>query len=154
MNKLIFIRYLALLSFLGITGCSSVHPTTHQVSSAEFNQMVNDTDPRARLIIGSEDLLGKIVLSRPRFKPVGTLTQAQVYVQNLTEERYTLEYKIDWEDSQGFAIRGINAWRRFTLTPHQQEALVATGKKPEATNIVVTVRLPDDPFIELQKQLD
>lgn len=144
----------ALMIAAVITACSSVHPTTHPVTQAEFEQLVNTTHPRAKLIVGSEDLLGKIVLSQPRFKTVGTLTQAQVYVQNLTEDRYTLEYKFDWEDSQGFTIKGINAWRRFTLTPHQQEALVATGKNPNATNIVVTVRLPDDTFINLNNQLE
>ena len=130
------------------SSCSSIHPTTHNVSPAAMNRLVNQTNPRATLIIGSEDMLGKIVISDPRFKSLGTLTQAQVYVQNLTEDRYTLEYKFDWEDSSGFAIQGINAWRRFTLTAQQRNTLSATGKNPNATNIVVTVRLPDDAFIE------
>ena len=132
-------------------GCTS---TTHQVSEASLSRLVNSNNPRATLILGSEDLLGKIAISDPKFKKVGTLTQAQVYVQNLTEDRYTLEYKFDWEDSQGFTIQGINAWRRFTLTSQQRKTLTATGKNPTASNIIVTVRLPDDAFIEHYKQLE
>ncbi len=137
-----------------INSCSLRHPTTHQVTKASLRQLVNRTYPRATLILGSKYLLGKIAISEPRFRQVGTLTQAQVYVQNLTEDRYTLEYKFDWEDSQGFTIPGINAWRRFTLTPQQRKTLIAIGKNPQATNIVVTVRLPDDTFIENYKQME
>ena len=151
----IFIKLLIpfIVAVLSIS-CSSINPTTHQVSEASLKRLVNRSYPRATLVIGSEDLLGKIAISDPRFRSVGSLTQAQVYVQNLTEDRYTLEYKFDWEDSNGFAIQGINAWRRFTLTPHQRNTLSATGKNPNATNIVVIVRLPDDAFIELYKQLE
>ena len=134
--------------------CTSINPTSHQVSETSLSHLVNRNHPRATLVIGSEDLLGNIAISDPRFKSVGSLTQAQVYVQNLSEDRYTLEYKIDWEDSNGFSIQGINAWRRFTLTPHQRNTLSATGKNANATNIVVIVRLPDDAFIELYKQLE
>jgi uncharacterized protein YcfL len=145
---------IALVIVFSSAGCSSIHPTTHPASEASKRQLVNDSNPRATLILGSEDLLGKVAISDPRFKKVGQLTQAQVYMQNLTENRYTLEYKFDWEDSQGFAIQGINAWRRFTLTPQQRKTLLATGKNPSASNIVVTVRLPDDAFIENYKQME
>jgi uncharacterized protein YcfL len=151
-------KYVAIIStafvIISSIGCSSIHPTTHPVSQASQRQLVNNSNPRATLILGSEDLLGKVAISDPRFKKLGQLTQAQVYVQNLTENRYTLEYKFDWEDSQGFAIQGNNAWRRFTLTPQQRKTLQATGKNPSAANIVVTVRLPDDTFIENYKQME
>ena len=150
-------KYIAIISiFLAVitslTSCSSKKPATHPVSEASIKQLVNNTHPRATLILGSEDLLGKVAISDPKFKKIGTLTQAQVYVQNLSENRYTLEYKFDWEDNQGFAIQGINAWRRFSLVPQQRKTLQATGKNPNASNIVVTVRLPDDAFIEDYKQ--
>ena len=73
-------------------------------------------------------------------------------VYNLTETRYTLEYKFDWEDSQGFKVGSINSWHRFTLTAGEERTFTSTGKVPDATNIVFTVRFPDDVFIETEKQ--
>lgn len=113
---------------------------------------VDDSHPRAKLVVGSEVLLGKIGVGKPQFRVLGKLSQAQVMVQNLTETRYTLEYKFDWENGQGFNVDSINAWHRFTLTPRETKTFNSTGKSPDATNIVFTVRLPDDVFIEDYKQ--
>ncbi len=113
---------------------------------------LDTSHPRAKLILGSEDLVGEIRISSPRFRPVGQLTQAQVTVQNLTDSRYTLEYRFGWEDSEGFKVGNPGSWHRFTLAPRQVETFNSTGKVPEATNIVFTVRLPDDVFIHMKKE--
>jgi uncharacterized protein YcfL len=70
-----------------------------------------------------------------------------VTVQNVSEKRFSLEYKFDWEDPQGFAVNSAAMWQRFTLSPRQVRKFTSTGKVPEATNITFTVRLPDDAFI-------
>lgn len=115
---------------------------------------VDDSHPRARLITGSRDLLGYIALTNPRFRQVGQLAQVNVNVENLSENRYTLEYRFEWMDDQGFAVDGKNVWHRFTLSPQGQTTVASMGKTPDAKNIVFTVRFPDDVFIEDHKQLE
>ena len=115
---------------------------------------IDTQDPRAKLVLGSEDLLGKVALGDTRLRPVGVLTQAQVTVQNLTDNRYTLEYRFDWRDSQGFDVGSLNTWHRFTLTPRQTQTFNSVGKTPQATNIVFNVRVVDDAFIENYRQME
>jgi len=108
---------------------------------------LDDTHPRARLVLGSEKLIGNIRMANIRFRKVGLFTQAQVGIQNLSDVRYNLEYKVEWEDENGFMLDQSGAWQRFTLAPTQIDTVTATGKLQEAYKVVFTVRLPDDPFI-------
>lgn len=109
---------------------------------------VDISHPRAKLITGSNKLLGKVLILNPRFRKVGKLYQAEVTVQNVTKNTYNLEYKFDWADEQGFTVDSRNVWHRFTLTPHQVQNFTSTGKTPEAKNIIFTIRLPHDAFIK------
>ena len=115
---------------------------------------IDTQDPRAKLVLGSEALLGKVAMGDTRLRQIGTLTQAQVTVQNLTDNRYTLEYRFDWRDSQGFDVGSLNTWHRFTLTPRQTQTFNSMGKTPAATNIVFNVRVVDDAFIENYRQME
>ncbi|MCU7939533.1 MAG: YcfL family protein [gamma proteobacterium symbiont of Bathyaustriella thionipta] len=108
---------------------------------------LDDTHPRARLVLGSEKLAGNIRMANIKFRKVGLFTQAQVGIQNLSDVRYNLEYKVEWEDASGFMLDQSGAWQRFTLAPTQIDTVTTTGKVPEAYKVVFTVRLPDDPFI-------
>jgi uncharacterized protein YcfL len=114
---------------------------------------VDTSHPRAKLVLASEAMLGQVVILDPKFRDVGRLTQTQVTVQNLTENRFTVEYKFDWEDADGFKIEGPSVWRTLTLTPHLVTNLGSTGKTPQAKKIIVTVRFPDHVFIEQDKQI-
>ncbi len=38
-------------------------------------------------------------------------------------------------------------WHRFTLSPSQIDTITAMGKVQEAYQLVINLRLPDDPFI-------
>ena len=111
------------------------------------NSSIDQSYPGATLVLASKDLVNDVTLSNPTFQSVGQLTRAQVTVQNLTGNRYTLEYKFDWEDAQGFSVNSLGSWQRFTLSPRQARKFTSTGKVPEAMNITFTVRLPDDAFI-------
>jgi len=134
---------------LFITSCQSNDANVRPPATVST---IDNTHPRAKLVVGSESLLDHIGIGEPRFRSLGQLTQAQVMVQNLTDARYTLEYKFDWENAQGFNVGGINTWHRFTLTPRETKTFTSMGKVPDAANIVFTVRLPDDIFIESDKQ--
>jgi len=135
---------------LWVTGCTSVGPAVGLRTVPQ--PMIDTSHPRAKLITGSEKLLNNVAVIDPRFRKLGQLNQAEVTVQNLTDNRYTLEYKFDWEDSQGFSIDSPHVWHRFTLSPRQTQRFQSTGKNTEAANIIFTVRFPDDAFIEYYNQ--
>lgn len=130
---------------LALAGCNQTMPLTG--SGLVPTTSVDQSHPRATLVLASAPLVSDIVLTNPQFQPVGQLTRAQVTVQNVSEKRFSLEYKFDWEDPQGFAVNSAAMWQRFTLSPRQVRKFTSTGKVPEATNITFTVRLPDDAFI-------
>ncbi len=113
---------------------------------------LDDSHPRARLVLGSEKLVGNIRMANIRFRKVGLFTQAQVGIQNLSDVRYNLEYKVEWEDESGFMLDQSGAWQRFTLAPTQIDTVTTTGKVQNAYKVVFTVRLPDDPFIINREQ--
>lgn len=134
---------------LGIVALGCVPAAGPPATVQAVSQPLVDTSyPRAKLIIGSEDLAGKIAIVDPRLRKAGLLSQAEVTVENLTDDRYTLEYKYDWEDEQGFTVDSRSVWHRFTLTSHQTQRFQSTGKNPQATTITFTVRYPDDAYIE------
>ena len=109
---------------------------------------VDTSHPRAKLVLASNGLAGRIDLSEPRFRKLGAFTQAQVIVQNLSPDRYVLEYKFDWHDEDWFATAQKTVWHRFTLSPNQIETIQSMGKTPEASHIVFTVRFPEDATIK------
>lgn len=104
---------------------------------------VDTSYPGAKLVIGSDEILGKVILRDAHFRKVGKFTQAEVTVQNTTNKTYNLEYLFEWEDSQGFSVDEVKVWRAFTLTPYQVRKFTSTGPVPEATRITFTVRFPE-----------
>lgn len=148
MKNLIRYRWAGLaigLCAAALAGCNQALPRTG--SGLVPTSSVNDSHPRATLVLASEPLVQDIVLINPQFQSVGQLSRAQVTVQNLSEKRFSLEYKFDWEDAQGFSVNNAVAWQRFALSPRQVRKFTSTGKVPDATRITFTVRLPDDAFI-------
>jgi uncharacterized protein YcfL len=112
------------------------------------------TNPRAKLIIGSNELLGAVELSNPIFRNVGQLQQTQIQLDNLSNVMLELEYKIDWQDNSGFQAGAVNSWQFVSLTANGSEVLSSTGKVPEATRITVTVRLPDKLFEVIDDEVE
>lgn len=135
--------------FLFISACKPA-------SVAENNNFVqqdtlDDSHPRARLVLGSKKLVGNIRMANIRFRKVGLFNQAQIGIQNMSDVRYNLEYKVEWEDANGFMVDQSGVWHRFTLAPMQIDTVTTTAKVQDADKIVFTVRLPDDVFIINQK---
>lgn len=104
---------------------------------------VDEGDPRARLILGQDVLRGRIKLDNPRFRKVGSFTQAAVQVVNETQDRFELEYRVAWRDDDDFEV-STGAWRRFVLAGYEDRAIQTTATRPEAAKITVTVRFPDE----------
>lgn len=123
-----------------LASCSS--PPDPQAALDPNAPAVEESDPRARLILGQDLLRGRIKLDKPRFRKVGQFTQTAVQVVNQSEDRFDLEYQLVWRDDDDFEVSS-SAWKRFTLAGYEQEAIQAIANRPEASQITVTVRLPD-----------
>ena len=63
-----------------------------------------DTRFKAQVVISPDALSQSIVVSEPDFKQFGMFTEAQVQVENISENRYGLEYQFQWEDENGFRL--------------------------------------------------
>ena len=142
--KIIYI----LISGLLLTACNTVESIGQQPNIRNHQQnTVSTAHPRARLIAGSKDLVGQIDIVNVRFGTVGQLQRAEVSVQNLSNERYSLEYMYVWEDQQGFKVNQNTVWKRFTLGPREIKSFQTIGVTPTAYGLTMTVRLPGDFFI-------
>lgn len=139
-----------LLSCAALTGCNQLNARP----GADLAQVrgVDQSNPRATLVLASQELIDDVRLGSPRFQSVGQLTRAQVTVQNLSDNRYTLEYRFEWEDGSGMSAGNSGSWHRFTLSPRGVQKFTSTGKVPEAVNITFTTRLPDDVFIQSDRE--
>ena len=104
-------------------------------------------------VIASDKLIGYIAVVNPKVGQTGRFTKAQVTVQNLTQNRYSLEYQVQWQDAQQFAVGDPRPWKRFVLGPKEAKIIQEMALNTDAVRTVFTVRLPDDTFIELNKQI-
>jgi len=145
-SSVLLLAYLA----LSLSACSTA-PIKGANMRYQEQQTIDGTHPRATLIIGGTELLNNILLTNVRVAQVGLLSRAGIDVQNLSDNRYTLEYKAVWHDQQGFEVGTSNVWHRFVLTPHKIKSIQSIGKTPEAYSIQLTVRFPDDLYIETDR---
>lgn len=118
------------------------------------NAAIDQSHPRAALILGSDDMIGSLNIAGLRFRQVGQLPQAQVTVQNLTNDNFSLEYRFEWQDRDGFNIESLGTWHRFKLAAHGAQSFSSTGKNPDAYKLVFTVRYPGGPFIRMDRDQD
>ncbi len=153
---------LTLLSFVTlvtfISGCSTVSQPEAGLNTDPNQQIIQtsavDTSyPGLTRVLASEYLVGYVSLVNPRLGQTGNFTKAQVTVQNLTQNRYSVEYQYQWEDQDGLAVGSPKPWRRFVLGPKEAKILAEMALRQEAKQAMVTVRIVDDPFIELNKQV-
>lgn len=139
---------LATLAACNSTGVSDPNIRHYQQDT------VNDSNPRARLVLGSKDLVGRIALTDARLGSAGELAKGEVTVQNLSNDRYTLEYQYAWEDRDGFSISENRVWNRFVLAPRELRSFKSVAGSPKAYGFTLTVRLPDDFFINQEKYIE
>ena len=138
---------------LWLTGCNTTGASGANVRHYQ-QDTIDASNPRARLVLGSKDLVGEIVLVDARLGSAGALAKGEVSVQNLSNNRYTLEYQYAWEDQEGFSISENLVWKRFVLGPREIKSFRSVANDPKAYGFTMTVRLPDDLFIHQEKYLD
>ncbi len=148
-NKMIKKKLILLLICFFVAGCSVKKGANMQYLA---QKTIDDTHPQATLILGTTDLVNNILITNVKVAQVGLLQKAGIDVQNLTDNRYNLEYKIVWRDKQGFPVNVSNVWHRFVLSPRKIKSFQSMGKTEEAYSIQFTVRFPDDLFIESDKK--
>ena len=144
----------ASLSLLLLGACKATLPVSEPVGRQIPQDTVDASNPRARLVLGGQRLVGEIALLDARLGTAGALAKGEVSVQNLSNDRYTLEYQYAWEDSEGFAIGENRVWQRFMLGPRELRSFRSVASDPKAYRFTFTVRLPDDFFIHQEKYLD
>lgn len=140
---------LPILLLVGLSACVAPQgATVRQIN----DKTIDSNHPRAQLVLASDQLLGKLVMTNVRFGTVGNFERTELGMQNLSKRKLALEYRIVWQDRDGFTINSNNAWHRMTLSPKQINNVQSVGKDPAAYQIQVVVRLPDDLFIESHRQ--
>ena len=144
---------IALSAVLAFTGCNTAGGSDPNVRHYQ-QDTIDATNPRARLVLGSKDLVGQIALVDARLGSAGALAKGEVSVQNLSNNRYTLEYQYAWEDQEGFSISDNLVWKRFVLGPREIKSFRSVASDPKAHGFTMTVRMPDDLFIHQEKYLD
>lgn len=156
MNRLKWVSGVAgvALATMLVAGCVSDAAVSDPNVRHYQQDTINASNPRARLILGSKDLVGQIALVDARLGSAGELAKGEVSVQNLSNNRYTLEYQYAWEDKDGFSIGENRVWKRFTLGPRDLKSFRSIASDPRAYGFTLTVRLPDDLFIHQEKYLD
>lgn len=140
-------------------GCSTVSLPdegldTYSNQEIIQNRAADTSYPGLKRLIASDQLIGYIAIVNPKLGMTGDFTKAQVTVQNLTENRYAVEYQFQWEDQDGFAVGSPRPWKRFVLGPRQAKNFQEMALQKDAKQTLFTVRLVDDTFIELNKQLE
>ncbi|WP_419799636.1 MAG: DUF1425 domain-containing protein [Terasakiella sp.] len=103
--------------------------------------IVDQSHPRARLVLGSADLVDKVKIIKPRVAPLGNFMRGQVMVQNLTDAKFLLDYKFDWLDDEGFLVGDGGVWFPIVLGPREMKPFKSLGKSEFAARMQVTVRL-------------
>lgn len=141
------------------TGCSTVsqpEPGLNTNSNQEIIQTraVDTSYPPLKRVIASDYLLGYISVVNPKLGQTGNFSKAQVTVQNLTQNRYEVEYQYQWLDQGGFEVGSPRPWKRFILGPKEAKIFSEMALRQDAKQAIFTVRLVDDTFIELNKQLE
>ena len=128
---------------LGLSACAteSSHSlgTMDSVCNSQEN-LVDDSHPRATLILSSSQLGCEILLTDVTLGDRGLLARASVNVQNLTDKDVEFEYKFSWRDREGFPIERGNVWRYHSLIPHEGYRALSVGKSQEAYAITFLVR--------------
>ena len=154
MNKVRFGKNCGIALWCGfsLVACNSVGVSDPNIRHHQQNT-VNNENPRARLVLGSADLVDRIALTDARLGTAGVLAKGEVTVQNLSNNRYSLEYQYAWEDREGFSINENRVWQRFTLAPRELRSFKSVASDPKAYKYTLTVRLPDDFFIQQEKAL-
>jgi uncharacterized protein YcfL len=142
-----------------VAGCSTVSQPESGLNTNPNQEIIQtsavDTSyPGLKRIIASEYLVSYISVVNPKLGSVGNFSKAQVTVQNLTQNRYELEYQYQWEDEGGFSVGSPHPWKRFVLGSKEAKNFPEMALRQEADQVIFTVRLVDDTFIELNKQLE
>lgn len=129
-----------------LSGVNIVCPTP--VYSGDENNVIDQSHPRVRLVVGGKGLRKQVQLVKARVVPIGKLMRGQAHIQNLTDKRLSLEYKIDWYDDEGFVVGDGGIWERLAIGPRELRAVKSLGKSKNAAKMQVTVRFPGDTFID------
>ncbi len=114
------------------------------VIADQQKETVDDSYPGLKRVIASKYLLDSVKVIDPKIGEKGNFARAQVTVENLTQDRYELEYQYQWVDLDGFAVGNTRPWQRFALGPKELRNIYEMALEQGAKKAIFTVRLVDD----------
>ncbi|MFT4928071.1 MAG: serine/threonine protein kinase [Phenylobacterium sp.] len=104
------------------------------------NGTIEPQYPGARLVIGSDALIGKVKLAKTRVRDRGKLKRGDVMIENLTNADLNLLYRFDWLDDEGFSVGEAGIWQPFTLSARDTRSFWSMGKHRDASKMHFIVK--------------
>lgn len=124
-----------------LSGCQS---SSNTANLKRINDNTIDVShPRAELVLASKRLVGVVALTDVRFGSVVNFQRVQVGLQNISGRELSLDYKVEWQDDQGFAVNQNTIWHPIKLGAREIYHIKSLGKVQEAYQIQLTVRFSD-----------
>jgi uncharacterized protein YcfL len=111
----------------GFTACRSVNT----LERAEPRAVPNYVDPRVE--IPDRSLSRAVQLVDVREALAGDLRKIQVELFNSTNKTKHFQYRVEWFDDQGMAVRSpMSGWTVRSLLPKEQISITAIAPVPSA----------------------
>jgi len=139
--RMLFKVFLLCTLLLVLSACQASSNTAN-VKRIDDNT-IDASHPRAELVLASKRLVGVVALTNVRFGWVANFQKTEVGLQNISGRALSLEYKIEWQDEQGFTVNQNTVWHPIKLAAREIRNIKSLGKVPEAYQIQMTVRIPD-----------
>lgn len=70
------------------------------------------------------------------------LPKLSFQIRNLISQRYPIEYRIEWLDSNGAPLMISSAWQQVTLSGNAIRAVLSIGKSVDAKSVNIALRIP------------
>jgi len=134
----IILFFAVLFIFLGCQSSSKVANLKHIKDNT-----IDASHPRAELVLASKRLVGVVALTNVRFGSVVNFQRVQVGLQNISGRELSLDYKVEWQDDQGFTVNQNTIWHPIKLGAREIYNIKSLGKVQEAYQIQLTVRFSD-----------
>jgi len=96
-------------------------------------------DGRLQIDYTSSGFESRFDVYEPNFVERGMLL-FNLRVRNLTRQSRTIQYRLQWYDSDNIAIPGATAWQSLSLGPNEEGDVRGVSRSPRAVRVRLTFR--------------
>lgn len=79
---------------------------------------------------------------RANINTSGRLPKLSFQIRNKISQRYPIEYRVEWLDSDGAPLLVSTAWQQVTLSGNSIRGIQSIGKSPDAKSVNISLRIP------------